>query len=338
MRTRHLVSLLPWSLLLVALLSGASLAQSPPPDPEKATQAEGLFREGRALVAAGKLAEGCASFERSNQIIPRISTLANLADCRDQNQQIATALALFTQVAEQVRGATDPAGKALLAEAQARIAKLSARVSKLVLRVSEGEAPAGMEILRNGEILEPARWRDEQLLDGGTYQLMARAPGHQPWSTDVVLRAEGDSQTVAVPPLSPERVSAPVSTDRVNEPRPSARRRSLAWPIGLAASAVALGAVAVGVDITAQGLQDDAEAEQQRGRTSEAIDLNDRANSRRDLAQGLGVAAGVCLGAAVYTYLFVGKSSSTTTTASARRAVTPLVGYGVAGMQLQGAW
>src|SRR5258706_9611233 len=58
-------------------------------------QAQSLFDEGRALIKAGKVAEACTAFEGSQKLDPAVTTLLNLAECREQNRQLATAWGAF---------------------------------------------------------------------------------------------------------------------------------------------------------------------------------------------------------------------------------------------------
>lgn len=317
------------SVVLAAWVSSGAAQPAP------SARADSLFQQGKEALAAGKVAEACAAFAESNQIEPKVTTLANLANCREKNQQLATALALFSSVSEQLRSTSDPGGVALRDVAQQRMAALTQRASRLVLTVEAPETPE-LELLRDGAVLPRAQWTEAFFVDGGQIHLVARAPGHQEWSTTVQVAPEGAVEAVTVPALRPEGPSEPQPpkvdvTAQVESPR-----RSLVLPLSLGAAAVVLGGVAIVTDLTAQGLQSDAEAEGQRGNLAQAKDLNERANSRRDLAQGLGVVAGLTAGAAVVTYFVTGRRSSTR---SARaRQVTPLWGRGVAGVALGGSW
>src|SRR4051812_29728499 len=74
----------------VALVLGAARPASAQPAQSAGAQAEAMFREGRTLLAAGKIAEACAAFEASHKLEPAMSTLMNLAACRERNGQLAT--------------------------------------------------------------------------------------------------------------------------------------------------------------------------------------------------------------------------------------------------------
>lgn len=322
-----------WFTLSVGLFPVVALGQ--PAGDAKAARADALFEQGKAAMAAGKIGEGCTAFDQSYEQDPRVTTLANLANCREKNQQLATALRHFSAVARELQGTTDPGGVALRELATQRVASLTPRVPRLTLQVAEAGRPAGLEVLRDGVSLPPEQWGQVQLLDGGDYQFSARAPGHQRWDIKVTLRAEADARSLDVPALLPVVVRDQPVAERgplVEAPR----RRSLVLPVSLGVAALALGGVAVGVDLAARRLQDDAESLADQGRFVEAVDQNDRANTRRHQAQGIGVLAGVCAGAAVYFY-FSGRSAPSPT-ATASRRITPVVGRGVAGMALVGSW
>src|SRR5215813_3345462 len=70
-------------------------------------QAEVLFRQGRDLLAAGKVAEACSAFEESQKLEPAVTTLLNLAGCREKLGQLATAWGMFLQAVRETRAAPD---------------------------------------------------------------------------------------------------------------------------------------------------------------------------------------------------------------------------------------
>jgi hypothetical protein len=72
-----------------------------------------LFRQGRDLLAAGKVAEACSAFEESQKLEPAVTTLFNLAGCREKLGQFATAWGLFLDTARQTRSAADAASQQL---------------------------------------------------------------------------------------------------------------------------------------------------------------------------------------------------------------------------------
>lgn len=79
------------AIVFVVFLAWCSAALGQP----TGAQAEVLFRQGRDLLAAGKVAEACSSFEESQKLEPAVTTLLDLAGCREKQGQLAIAWGLF---------------------------------------------------------------------------------------------------------------------------------------------------------------------------------------------------------------------------------------------------
>src|SRR5215468_7183179 len=88
-------------LVLGAVTALPSLAAAQP------ASAQGLFDEGRRLLAAGKLAEACAAFDASEQLEPRVTTELNAAACREQSGELATAWAVYQEAERKARASGD---------------------------------------------------------------------------------------------------------------------------------------------------------------------------------------------------------------------------------------
>lgn len=96
--------------------------------------AETLFQEGKALVAEGKITEACPKFEASFELDRSLGTLLNLADCLEQNGQLARSFVRFGE-AERLAAAEgdDRAGFA-----KQRRDALEAKVGRLSLKLRRG--------------------------------------------------------------------------------------------------------------------------------------------------------------------------------------------------------
>jgi hypothetical protein len=283
-------------------LAGAAGAQVRP-------EAETLFRDGKELVRQGKLAEACAAFEASERADHSLATVMSLADCRARNRQYAAAWALFLQADSETR--TDASKAALNATARARAAALEPRLSYLTINVADESRVEGLVVSRDGRAIDPAEWNRSIPIDGGPHEITGKAPGHEPWSTRVVLAPERDKQSVEVPKFKelpklvtahPPRLGAATPGASVTPlaPAPSrfTPRRKLA--AGIAAGGVVLAGVGVGFGLSARGLDNDALARCpptscSAADAAAASALNDRARSRA-LVANVGFAAG---GAAV---------------------------------------
>src|SRR5215207_2480988 len=105
-------------MMIAVVLSSAGVADA------DVAKAEALFRQGRELMAAGKLGEACAAFDASQRLEAATTTLFNQADCREKNGQLATAWGLFVEAERKTRGARDATGVKLHKVAADRAAKL----------------------------------------------------------------------------------------------------------------------------------------------------------------------------------------------------------------------
>jgi hypothetical protein len=312
---------------------------------QKTAAADAKFTEGQNLMAASRFAEACEAFERSQAIEASIGTLMNIANCREKNGQLATASRLFADGAEQLRSGTDPDSVALRKVCNDRVASLKPRLSRLTVRVA-ADQPDGFELRRGDAVTPSAQWGQAVPVDGGTYQLTATAPGHQPWSESITVKNEGDSVEAEVPVLTAVAAEAPAKID-VTARSTTPEKPSQIVPISLGVGALVLGGVAIGLDVNARGIYDDSVATMDRANDvggdpileKESEDLWKKAKTRRYVAQGVAVAAAGCAGVAVYLYIRNrGKESSATA-----RTLTPLLGPGaegggVAGLQLTGGW
>lgn len=302
--------------LALLLLLTPALAHA---DSSKA-QADVLFAQGEALVRDGKLAEGCAAFEASQKLDPATTTLVRVADCRDKNHQYATAWGMFLQVEREIRGNTDDSSAKLRAVVTARAAALEKRLSTIEIQVPEGSRFDGLEILRDNDRVEAGAWGHALPLDGGTYRISARAPGHREWTTTIVLGPEHDVQTVVIPALAAEHASPPPPPP---PPRPAPRAIA---PFVIGGAALVLGGGAVFFELSARSVYSDAQAATDR---AHQVDLWNSANTRHWAAGGLTLAAAA--GAGVATYLYVRHRRHEV-------AVTPVVTGTSGGLSIGGVW
>src|SRR5215218_1432346 len=102
-------------------------------------------------MAAGKTAEACAVFEQSQKLEATVSTLVNLAACREKLGQLATAWGLFLDAERQTRWMSGNATKLIHELALDRAAKLEPRVPKLTISVPDKNKIDQLEILRDKE-------------------------------------------------------------------------------------------------------------------------------------------------------------------------------------------
>jgi tetratricopeptide (TPR) repeat protein len=298
-------------------------AASPAAAQSAGAQAEVLYDEGRALMTAGKTAEACAAFAQSQKLDPQLTTLIALGTCHEKLGQLATAWGLFLEVERRTRSVTDRMIRELRKTAVDRAAGLEPRVSKLTISVPDESKLDQLRIVRGDQSIPPVMWNRALPVDGGSYTIIATAPGSSAWSTTVTIKAEGDVKTVDIPDLRT------LKQDVV--PTRAARSSHRILPFVVGGSAVVLLGGALGFSLLANSTYDKAKAEMvdQERRDS----LYESANNRGYVAQGLAVAGVGCAGVAVWLYLrYRGARTESSAAQSARWLLAPMgPGAGVVG-------
>ena len=202
---------------------------------------------------------------------------------------------MFVKAAATAKHAGDDAKRE--AEARRRAAALEPKLVYLTIVVPEDSRVDGLVIKRNDTALDRALWDQRVPVDPDEYTISGEAPGREPWSTSVVVRARNKDKKVEVPVLDkrPEpprtearRVAAESSASRdagdrdaapPGEPSSFTGRRKLA----LVVAAVGVAAIggSVGFGLHAGTVEDQAEPDLPRHRVQ---------RSPRDRAQPHGPA------------------------------------------------
>jgi hypothetical protein len=301
-------------------------------------QAETLFRQGKDLLARGQIAEACAAFDASQKLDPTIATLLNQAACREKNQQLATAWGLFLEAERQTRNATDSANQQLHQVAATKAARLEPRLSTLTITVPGGNRIAGLEILRSGDPVDAGAWNRALPVDGGTYRIAARAPGNAEWSSTITVGNEHDVKTIEIPKLKSAALEPlPVATDAPSGAPPPAgghrRAPQRVVPLAFGGAAVVLAGGALGFELWARSTYNSSRAEVDNDKQAS---LWHSANTRRYVAEGLGVASLAAAGVAVWLSLRPG--AETPDGRTARVELAPLVAREAAGLVVIGGF
>jgi hypothetical protein len=322
---RTLSSLVVVSIGLVAMAAGSAHAQI----------AEQLFREGKRLMSEGKIAEACTAFEGSFRKEAAVTTLLNLADCREKNAQYASAWGHFIDAERKTRGSASEAG--FHATAKDRAGKLEGRLSYLIINVPDEARVDGLEITRNGQPVDAAEWNRDIPVDGGVWKIAGKAPAYEAWSTEVTVGKEKDKQSVNVPrfrELPEDQVKPPVGPQPlVTGPAPSSFTGKRKAAVGVGAVGVIGLAAGTVLYFQAKGLHDDAaDATTQDERDR----LEDDANGKYLIAQiGWGVGA-AAVGAAAFLWITGGPSASGESAEQTGVILTPHVDGRSAGFALSG--
>jgi hypothetical protein len=298
-------------------------------------EAELLFREGDRLMETGEVAKACEAFAGSNRIEPRAGTLIRLGDCREKNQQLASAWSAFSDALARVK---DPRKREI---AQARVTALEPRLSYLTISVPDESRVAGLVITRNGKNVDAALWNRGAPVDGGDYVVAGRAPGHEEWSTRVTVKPESDKIAVEVPRFKELGQLAPTPGDGVGGPIAPAGPTDTP-PLLTTRRKIALGAAGAGVVVLALSAMSGSSAKSLESQAHDlcpsttCVDhaeanalLEDARGKARRANLGYGIAAAAGVGAGVL--WLTGKPR-----AGAGVALAPVVEPGLAGAAVMG--
>jgi len=208
------------NLVALAVVAGATSAQAETGD---VVVAEALFRDGRQLLAQKDYAHACPKLAESFRRDPASGTLLALAMCHERDGKVASAWGEYADVASRskLEGRADRAKAA-----RAKADELEPRVSKLTISISPDYGDtAGLEVKRNGVVVQTALLGTALPVDGGTQTVEATAPGKKKWRAQMALAASGDRQMITVPKLEdegdpPRAVAKPAATPRARAPEP----------------------------------------------------------------------------------------------------------------------
>jgi hypothetical protein len=187
--------------ILAAAVMAAAMAMAAPARADETPEA--IFADAKKLLQAGKTAEACdrlaaavKGFEANGAAKQAVVASLNLADCREQNQQLATAWALFLKTATAAQNAGQ---RPVATEARKRAGLLQPRLSYLTVSVPDANRVEGLVVSRDGAAIDPSMWNQGVPVDGGTYAISATSPGSDEWSTKAVVPAQSGKVVIEVP-------------------------------------------------------------------------------------------------------------------------------------------
>lgn len=294
-----------WTVAVLVLAASSSPAHA------QSAEAESLFREGRALLKQGKIAQGCDKLDASNQLEASVGTLLNLGDCREKLGQSASAWAAFRKAEALAKRSSDARRRA---EATRRAIRLEPRLSHLVIEVRQ--PVAGLVIKRDGEVIDAGGWNTALPVDPASYVITAEAEGHRAWRLEANVAPGQRRRVIVVPKLTElpaaERaiaVRAPIerspASTRITivEPRARSRTWSTTRGVGVAIGLAGTAALVTGAYFASRAsrLQDDSDAICPTAVCDdlEGLRINDQAQQaadRANVALAIGGAAVVTAG------------------------------------------
>lgn len=280
-----------------------ALAVTAPCRADEASQAalaESLFREGRALVTAGKLAEACEKFAESRRLDPAPGTLLNLARCYEDVGRTASAWATYKELDAR---ATALDQKARAEFARKRASELEPTLPAVVVRVAPAHRLPDLAVTYDGVAVGSAAWDTRVPVDPGRHRVVAQAKGFVPWTREVDVAASA-TVVVEVGPLA-----SAMATE--TSPPPSEGR-------GLRTTGLVLGGLGAATTVTglvfgllAKNENDGArrEACDPRGCTSEGLARIGRADDLATVSTVLTIGGAVVAAAGVTLWLVAPRTS-----------------------------
>jgi hypothetical protein len=198
-------------LLMVSLCAPVALAE---PDGAQKAMANQLFDEAEKLMAVDHAADACAKYAESQRLDPQLGTLLHLGACYERIGKTASAWAAFKDSADMAGRRKDEREGA----ARERIADLEPKLSRLTIEVAR-DAPAAIEVKKDGEPLGAAVWGSPVPIDPGPHVITARAAGYKDWQMTIDVPAGASAARVSIPKLELLQVQPP-SPPPVPSPSP----------------------------------------------------------------------------------------------------------------------
>jgi len=320
------------AVIMLVLASQASAEPHP-----SATEA---FDQAEAKFAAKDKAGACPLYEQAlaseSQLPWKSAFLAStkLGLCKREAGKLASAIALYRHAAAILHAQTQSHDNdQRAAQAEKLAGELAGAVSRVTVAVPTDIAKLdGLVVELDGHPLAADRWNLPVEVDGGSHAIHAAAPGRTAFDRKLDVAAEHESKEIKVelaptaehgprPPPAPPPVAVPA-------PAPPAtavmmRRSHVPAYVAAGAGVFAIG-IAVGVDASARSTYSQYTAD-----PNHPDSLLSSANSKRHVANAVGVAGGVGLAAAAVLWFVWPEHAETTqvTVGPAARSVSATVGW-----------
>ena len=287
------------------LAPGAAWAQSE----TRAAVAEGLYRQARDLMAAGKYDEACPKFAESQRLDPATGTLLNLASCHEKQGKLATA---WIEYSDALAAARRDQREDRVEYARQRTAELEPKLSRLTLLLDAGADHPGLALELDNAALGRAVVGAPMPVDPGAHVIKASAPGKKPWTQTIEIGALADQKALTIPPLEdapPEATAVQPGAGNVSLPAPGAPRDELG-PRPVPTSVYLAGGITLALGVGA-GVTGIAYLKKKATYEDDVADgPSERLKERQKTAQNfgyvnLGLWAATAVGAGVTTYLYV---------------------------------
>ncbi len=287
--------------------------------------AEALFRSGREAAAKEDWVTACDRFSASNRLDSTPGTILNLARCREELGQLASAWQYYQEAAQKLPP-TDRRHAVALERAEA----LSPRLPRVTLLLAS--APEGTVVEQNGTALDTSVLGVALPVDPGIQKVVVRAPGREDWTLEfevregeqvektlrvgAVARALEEREGAATPVPKAHRASAAAT-----EPTASDSTRTWGYvATGVGVVGIGVGAVTGLLAIDAKNTVDDADCDGKYC-DQEGFDASEHGRKWATVSTvGFSVGA-ASLGLGIYLLFFQGEDGG-----SVKAGVTPTAG------------
>jgi tetratricopeptide (TPR) repeat protein len=321
--------------LLASSAASAQSGQRPADDTLAAARA--LFADALQDEEAGRPADALEKFERVRRVRDTASIEYRIGTCLEALGQLPAAYAAYRSAARLGRTG-DAETLEVAGAASARADALSKHLARLTLVLPEA-VPPGLQVRLDGEVLAPPALGSPLWLAPGHHTVAVAAPGATPVQSEIAL-GEGAEVSLALSPAAPPPPPALASSAAPSaDTAPSGPTWNTAGVVLAGGGATLLAASTVLLILRAADIsQLDDRCPQGHcppgSDRSDLLSIHQRALVEGPVALGCGI-AGVAA-AALGLYLVVGRTGSTPAT-SPTAEITPLVGFGAAGISLAGA-
>lgn len=209
-----LLSSLRGCAVAAALLLTMTAAAQPAPTNEAA---DVLFREGKALLDAGRLEEACRVLEESNRLEAAGGTLLNLASCYERRGRYASAERALSEAARLAEAAGREDAINFI---KGRLAAVAPNVSVIRLKLDDRRSVQAtlVEVDKSG--VEVSGATIELRLDPGSHDVRVETEGMAVWRKTISLEGEGKVVDVAVeapPPSAPAAIVTPPTAEPADD-------------------------------------------------------------------------------------------------------------------------
>jgi hypothetical protein len=231
---------------VAALLTFAAGARA---ESSSEAQADALFNEGKHLVDAGQLTEGCTKFAQSQQLSPGVGVALHLGSCYEKLGKTASAWQEY-RAAEKLARDHGDAKRADVARTHAEA--LEGKLSRLTLQVPEKAAGSGGEVRVDGAPMPPAAWNVPLAIDPGDHEIAFAMPGQAPRTVTAhvdaamgvaLVRFDDPTPAAAAAPPPPPAAITPAAPEPVAQSNGWGARRWITYGlVGVGLAGIGIGA------------------------------------------------------------------------------------------------